>query len=76
MWCGWIALLSLAAQQQQSLGNDPESQMQAYLQYQQGKQQQTGPQNELPAKYENEKTSGLFITVQPNDNTFDIDLKP
>jgi len=63
-------------QQQQSVGNDPESQMQAYLQYQQGKQQQAGPQNELPAKYENEKTSGLFITVQPNDNTFDIDLKP
>jgi hypothetical protein len=63
-------------QQQQPVGDDPESQMQAYLQYQQGKQQQTGPQNELPAKYEDEKTSGLFITVQPTDNTFDIDLKP
>ncbi|ASV72977.1 hypothetical protein THTE_0375 [Thermogutta terrifontis] len=36
----------------------------------------TGPQNELPAKYENEKTSGLFITVQPGQNTFNIDLKP
>lgn len=64
------------AQQQNRVGDDPESQMQAYLQYQQGQQQQSGPKNELPAKYENEKTSGLFVTVQPGDNTFDIELKP
>lgn len=65
-----------AAQQQAAVGNDPESQMQAFLQYQQGAQQQSRPMNELPAKYENEKTSGLFITVQPGDNTFNIELKP
>mgnify|MGYP001260950206 CR=1 FL=1 len=64
-------------QQQQAAREDAESEMQAYLQYQQAPQQvKTGPQNELPAKYENEKTSGLFITVQPGQNTFNIDLKP
>lgn len=62
--------------QQQQAGNDPESQMQAFLQHQQGAQQQAGPKNELPVKYENEKTSGLFLTVQPGDNTFDINLQP
>lgn len=61
--------------QQPQAGEDPQSEMQAFLQYQAG-QQQAKPLNELPARYENEKTSGLFVTVQPGENKFDIDLKP
>ncbi|MGQ9762512.1 MAG: carboxypeptidase-like regulatory domain-containing protein [Thermogutta sp.] len=65
-----------SAQRQQPAETNPENEMQAFFQYEQGAKQQTRPKSELPAKYENEKTSGLFFQVQPGDNTFDIDLKP
>lgn len=62
-------------QQQQPQNADTPDSLQAFLRYQQG-QQAAGPKNELPARYENEKTSGLFFTVQPGPNRFDINLTP
>lgn len=63
-----------APKQQQPVGDDPESQKQAFLQSRQGAQQPTGPKNELPEKYADEKTSGLFVTVEAKENTFNIEL--
>lgn len=34
------------------------------------------PKNELPAKYADEKTSGLSFKVEPKSNTFNIELTP
>ncbi|HID21451.1 MAG TPA: carboxypeptidase regulatory-like domain-containing protein [Planctomycetaceae bacterium] len=53
---------------------DEESEMRAFLEAQQGTQQ-TQTESELPVKYSNEQTSGLFFTVEAKDNTFDIALK-
>ena len=61
-------------QQPPQRADTPDSEMEAFLQFKKGVIQKTGPKNELPARYENEKTSGLFYTVQAGDNTFDIKL--
>lgn len=54
----------------------PESEMDAFLKHQKGNVPKTGPGNELPPRYANEKTSGLFFSVQPGENTFEIKLAP
>lgn len=53
---------------------DEESEMRAFLEAQKGAEQTT-PESDLPVKYSNEQTSGLFFTVEAKDNTFDIALK-
>ncbi|NOX54416.1 MAG: carboxypeptidase regulatory-like domain-containing protein [Planctomycetes bacterium] len=53
---------------------DEESEMRAFLEAQKGTEPTT-TETELPVKYSNEQTSGLFFTVEAKENTFDIPLK-